>query len=363
MPADGPMPEPGSVENTNPGPGAIRAGVFAGSGGKITLENVSVETAIGEGSGLYASGERSVVNLLNGTITTDGSTSHGVLVTHKGTVGVENVTIITKGEHSSALATFRGGGTVTAVGGTYTAFGKYSAGIYSAGNILVKDVVCKSVSDHAAVVEGGSRINLEDSVLWSREKGGVMMYQSFSGDASEGPSSFEMTGGAVSAEDGPIFYVTNTTGSIFLNQVDLYNPSGILLKVLMGAWDVDIAWSKPVQGGTVTLVADNQALPGDIIVDEFSTLDATLKNGTTLTGAIDVDGHGQDVCLTIDATSTWHVTSDSHLTGLTFSDGISPTGITNIIGNGHTVFYSRDASPALGGKTFDLPKGGKLMPE
>jgi hypothetical protein len=363
MPAGDQIPEGEDAEKTSPGPGATHAGVFAGSGGGISLENVSVETAIGEGSGLYASGKGSAITLVNGTITTDGSTAHGVFVTHEGTVEVENVTIITKGEHSSALATFRGGGTVTAVGGTYTAFGKYSAGIYSAGHIMVEDVVCKSVSDHAAVVEGGSRITLKDSVLWSREKGGVMMYQSFSGDAPEGPSCFEMTGGGISADDGPIFYVTNTTGSILLNQVDLHNPSGILMKVLMGAWDVDIAWSKPVQGGTVTLVAENQVLTGDIVVDEFSTLDATLKNGSMFTGGINSDDHGQDVRLILDDSSTWQVTSDSYLSGLTFTGGIPAAGITNIVGNGYTVFYGKDASPALGGETYDLPNGGKLMPK
>jgi len=362
-PAGGPKPEGGEPGHTYPGPGATHAGVYAGSGGTVSLENVSIETAIGEGSGLYASGEGSVITLVNGTITTDGSTAHGVFATHKGTVAVENVTIITRGEHSSALATYQGNGIVTAVGGTYTAFGKYSAGIYSASDISVTDVVCKAISDNAAVVEGGSRITLKDSILWAREKGGVMIYQSFSGDALDGPSSFEMTGGSISADDGPIFYVTNTTGSIFLKQVNLYGPSGVLLEALMGAWGVDIAWARPVQGGTVTLVAENQTLPGDIIVDEFSTVVATLKNGSTLTGAVNADNRGRDVRLTLDAASTWYVRADSHLTGLTFSDGISDAGITNIIGNGHSVFYGTDGSPALGGRTYDLPGGGKLMPK
>jgi hypothetical protein len=345
-----------------PGPGATHAGVFAGSGGTVSLENVSVETTIGEGSGLYASGEDSAITLVNGTITTDGSTAHGVFAAHKGAVAVENVTIITKGEHSSALATYQGHGIVTAVGGTYTAFGKYSAGIYSASDISVADVVCKSILDNAAVVEGGSRITLKDSVLWALEKGGVMIYQSFSGDAPEGASKFDMTGGSISADDGPIFYITNTSGSIILKQVDLYGPSGVLLKALKGEWEADLAWAKPIQGGSVALVAEGQTLPGDIVVDEFSTVNATLKNGTTLTGAINADGHGKDVHLILDASSTWRVTSDSHLTGLTFSDGIPDTGITNIVGNGHTVFYDEVASPTLGGKTYDLPKGGKLMP-
>lgn len=359
----GPTPLGVETEDANPGPGATHAGVFAGSGGTVSLENVCIETAIGEGSGIYASGEGSLITLKNGTITTDGSTAHGVFATHKGTVAVENVTIITRGEHSSALATYQGNGVVTAVGGTYTAFGEYSAGIYSASDISVTDVVCKSVLDNAAVVEGGSSITLKNSVLWAREKGGVMIYQSFTDEAPDGASRFEMIGGSISADDGPIFYVTNTSGSVFLKHVDLFGPSGILLKVLKGEWGVDIAWSKPIRGGTVTLVAENQTLPGDVIVDEFSEIDMILKDGTTLTGAIDTDNHGKNVHLTLDATSTWYITADSYLTKLTFYDGIPDTGITNIIGDGHSVFYDEEASPALGGKIYDLPNGGKLMPK
>ena len=361
--AGGPQQLPGPPENANPGPGATHAGVYAGSRGTISLSNVSIETDVWEGQGLYASGEGSSITLVNGTITTDGRSAYGVFATHKGAVAVENVTIITRGEHSSALATFRGNGTVTAVGGTYTAFGKYSSGIFSAGDISVSGVICKSVLDRAAVLEGGSRITLKDSILWSQEKGGVLICQSFSGDVLVGPSRFEMTGGSVSSDDGPLFYVTNTAGLIFLKQVDLHASSGILLEALKGEWRSDLVWHKPVQGGTVTLVAENQILSGDIIVDEFSSVIATLKNGTTLTGAVNTDDQGKDVRLTLDATSTWRVTADSHITSLTFYDGVSDAGITNITGNGHTVFYDEAASPALGGKTYDLPKGGKLMPK
>ncbi len=361
--ARGHRPTPGLPENPSPGPGATHAGVYAGSRGIISLSNVSIETAGWEGQGLYASGEGSSITLVNGTITTDGHSAYGVFATHKGVVAVENVTIITRGEHSSALATFRGNGTVTADGGTYTAFGKYSSGIFSAGDISVSGVICKSVSDRAAVLEGGSRITLKDSILWSQEKGGVIICQSFSGDAIVGPSRFKMTGGSISTDAGPLFYITNTAGLIFLKQVDLYAPSGILMEALKGEWGSGGGLHKPVQGGTVTLVAESQILSGDIIVDEFSSVITTLKNGTTLTGAVNADNQGKDVRLTLDATSTWLVTADSHTTSLTFYDGISDAGITSIVGNGHTVFYDEAASPALGGKTYDLPKGGKLMPK
>ncbi len=360
---EGSKSNPDTVEDTNPGPGATHAGVFAGSGGIVSLSNVSIETGIGEGTGIYSSGEGSSVILENGTITTDGSTAHGVFASHEGRVVVRNVTIITKGEHSSALATYQNSGTVIATGGTYTAFGEYSAGIYSASDISVEDVICKSVSDNAAVVENGSRIILKDSALWSREKGAVMIYQTVTSKYSRGPSKFEMTGGSITAEEGPIFYVTNTTGIITLNHVELLGTSGILLKALKGDWGVDLAWAKPTQGGTVTIVADNQSLPGDIIVDEYSTVTATLKNGSTLEGSINTDNKGKGVNLTLDSSSSWHVTKDSYLTGLFFPDGISGAGMANIIGNGHSVYYDKAASPALGGKVYDLPKGGKLMPK
>jgi hypothetical protein len=354
------MPQGVDAGDENPGPGASRAGVYAGSGGTISLFNVSIETATGEGKGIYASGEGSSVALVNGTITTDGSTAHGILVTHKGVVSVENVTIITKGEHSSAVATFRGNGTVTAVGGTYTAFGKYSAGIYSAGDISATDVICKSISDNAAVLEGGSRIVLHNSVLWSRQKGAVMIYQSFSSDAPIGPSEFEMIGGSISAEDGPIFYVTNTTGKIYLKHVNLFGASGVLLSALKGDWGVDLSWAKPTQGGDVTIIADEQRLAGDLVADEFSTIDVTLEHGSRLEGAVNADNAGKAVRLALDASSMWHVTGDSHLTGLKLLGG---AGTANIVGNGHTVYYTESGAESLGGRTFELPRGGTLKPE
>lgn len=343
-----------------PAPDVNHAGVYAGNGGAISLFNVGIETAMPEGTGIYASGDGSSVALVNGTITTDGSTAHGVLVAHNGAVSVKNVAIITRGEHSSALATNRGKGTVTAVGGTYTAFGKYSAGIYSAGDVSVTDVVCKSLSDRAVVVEGGSRINLKDSVLWSRRNGAVMIYHSFSGDVPMGAAEFEMTGGSISAEDGPIFYVTNTTGEIFLKHVGVFGVSGVFLSAMKGPWGVNHSWAKPTQGGNVTVVAEEQYLVGDVIADEFSTVDVILKSRSTLDGSINPGNTGKAVRLSLDASCSWHVTGDSHLTELRLEEG---AGTANIVGNGHTVYYRESGAEFLRGRSFDLPRGGKLMPE
>lgn len=70
---------------------------------------------------------------------------------------------------------------------------------------------------------------------------------------------------------------------------------------------------------------------------------------------------GTGAALTLDSTSWWTVTADSTLTTLTGAV-ISGSTITNITGNGHTVYYDKSTNTALGGKTYTLAGGGQLVP-
>ena len=67
--------------------------------------------------------------------------------------------------------------------------------------------------------------------------------------------------------------------------------------------------------------------------------------------------------ITLDASSRWTVTGDSHVTTLSDSAGISGTTVKNVVGNGHTVYYDSSANPGLGAKTYTLSGGGTLVPE
>ncbi len=55
-------------------------------------------------------------------------------------------------------------------------------------------------------------------------------------------------------------------------------------------------------------------------------------------------------------------TADSYLTTLADSGGISGATVTNITGNGHTVYYDASANPSLNGQTYTLSGGGYLKP-
>jgi hypothetical protein len=68
--------------------------------------------------------------------------------------------------------------------------------------------------------------------------------------------------------------------------------------------------------------------------------------------------------LTLDKTSKWDVSADSHLTCPDDPGRISGNSVTNIYGIGHTVYYNAGAAASkwLDGETYDLAGGGKLVP-
>jgi hypothetical protein len=331
--------------------------VLAQSGGKVTLAGGTVTTTGNGANGIFAYGT-SIATASNITIKDTGQYAHGAMASGGGTVILTNVNIATAGANSGAIATDRGGGTITATGGTVTTSGQVSPAIYSTGNITVSGGTLSASGAEAAVIEGANSITLTDSHLSASKSGkwGVLIYQSMSGDSAGTKGTFTMSGGslAYAASSGPLFYVTNSTGVISLKGVTVTAGGGVLIKAATGNWGTSGS-----NGGTVVFTADGETLTGDLVSDSASSIAATLQNSTTLTGTID------SAALMLDATSVWNVTGTSYLTSLSDASGISGTTITNIHGNGHTVYYdtSLAANSALGGKTYSLSGGGTLTPK
>lgn len=100
------------------------------------------------------------------------------------------------------------------------------------------------------------------------------------------------------------------------------------------------------------------------MADKLRSITLNLQSKSSLKGAINADHTANATNLTLDASSTWELTADSYLSSLSDAAGISGSSITNIIGNGHNVYY--DASLAtnsqLAGKTYALVNGGELIP-
>jgi hypothetical protein len=321
---------------------------------RVAIFGGSIHTTGGGANGLFAYGPGSFAAMTGGSIIATGDGGHGAMTSGGGAVAVTNVVITTERIHGAAIATDRGGGTIWVVGGRITTHGPDSPGIYSTGDIRAENVSFIATGSECAVIEGRNSITLKNCDMTGVLKCGVMIYQSFSGDAEGQRGTFSMGGGSLSAAQGPMFFVNNTKGIIQLRNVKLSIASGVLVNAAASRWG-----RSGSNGGHVELTVENQVLAGDINVDKVSSAVVSLNNHSALTGAV------HDAALALDATSQWNATADSELTSLMDVEGLSGDTIANIHGDGHTVRYKPNsaANQWLGGKTWKLADGGTLSPE
>lgn len=339
----------------------LNAAVLAEDNSCIHLTDSTIDTT-GEGAnGAFATGVGSVVNLSNVAITATGSGGHGVMATKNGSIILKNVDISTSGKNSAALATDRGSGTITAEGGSVMTSGIDSPAIYSTGVITVSNGRYSASGSEAAVIEGGNSITLTDSIITSslNDKWGIMIYQSLSGDAEGTRGTFTMKGGELSltSRKGPLFYITNSSGNINLTGTTVSVNSGELIRAEASRWGKEDG-----NGGSAYFTADGVHLQGSVTADEISSIKMELKNESTLKSTINPTGNAKETLLTMDETSLWNVTANSHLTCLFNDQGIIGNTVKNINGYGYTVYYDSTACPSLGGNTYELNQGGQLTP-
>ena len=211
--------------------------VVAGSNSSATMENVSISTAANGSNAVVATAD-ATVKISDSVISTTGSSgSRGLHATYGGTINADNVAITTQGGSCAALATDRGGGTINASNMTLETNSNGSPLVYSTGTINVSNSTGTANAAQMVVVEGGSsakvtgcdfscsgggnRTGTSESNSSSHviDAGGIFIYQSFSGDASNGTDYFTATDSTftVTTEGVPMFYITNITAQITLD--------------------------------------------------------------------------------------------------------------------------------------------------
>ncbi len=344
----------GATSNTENGDFyGVNAALLATNGANVTITNAKVTSSAQNGNGVFSYGSGTTVNISNSTITTTADNSGGIQTTGGGTTNASDLIVTTSGNSSAAIRSDRGGGTVNVDGGSYVSNGYNSPAVYSTADITVKNATLTANNSEALVIEGKNSIvlencdatgNMSDTKGSSSEENvhNVMIYQSMSGDADVGTSTFSMTGGTLTAKNGDMIYVTNTHCVLTLSGVTIKNEDadGVLLRVVGNS--ASHGWGTAGSNGAqVEFTADGQTLTGDIVVDTISTLTMTLKNGSTFTGTISIIDNAQNgtavsdnAVVTIESGCTWTLTGDCVITSLTNNGTINFNGYTITLADG-----------------------------
>ena len=329
------------------------AALLATNGAQVTIKDSTILSSAQNGNGVFSYGESTTVNISDSSITTTADNSGGIQTTGGAATNAENLTIETSGNSSAAIRSDRGGGTVNVDSGTYTSSGYNSPAIYSTADITVKNAALTAKNSEALVIEGANSISLENCEVtgnMSDENGSssdenvhnVMIYQSMSGDADVGTSTFSMTGGSLTSNNGDMFYITNTHCILTLADVEIASneSDGYLMRVSGNS--ASKGWgSAGSNGAQVEFTANNQELNGDIVVDSISALDMTLADSSTFNGTINIIDNAEkgtavsdNAVITIEKGSTWNLTGDCTVTELTNNGTINFNGCTITLADG-----------------------------
>ncbi len=304
------------------------AAVYACDGGTLELSEMVIDTDGTHANAVFSYGKGTTVNISDSVITTSGNCSGGIMTTGGGTMNAENLNIHTIGNSSAAIRSDRGGGTVNVTGGSYVTDGKGSPVVYSTADITVSGAVMESTASQGIVIEGKNSVTLNDVELTANNNTknsnkssyyqAVMIYQSMSGDAAEGLSTFTMNGGKLTNLNGDIFFVNNTSTEITLNGAEIVNEDadGVFLRAAAAGWG-----KEGKNGGHVTLTACGQEIDGDMLVNSISDLDLILKDASEFRGAVNPDGEEGEVTVEIDGSSKWILTADSWISELICEPG------------------------------------------
>ena len=334
----------------------VNAALLVKGGSTTTIKGGTISSSATGANGVFsyggnggrngADGDGTTVIIEDTKITTTGNGSGGIMTTGGGVTKAKNLTVNTSGRSSAPIRSDRGGGIVTVEGGSYTSSGQGSPVIYSTADITVSNAVLTSTMSEGAVIEGKNSITLNNcqmTVSNTRRNShaqfldGIMLFQSFSGDAATGNSHFTMNGGTLKNQQGHLFHVTNTNAIITLNGVKLVNedPAMVLLSVCADGWQG--------AGNKATLNAVSQQLDGNILVGSDSELTLTLTDGSSFTGSIGgnitnaagntVSTETGKVDVTLDEGCTWNLTADTYITSFTGDS-------SHIKSNGHCLYVN-----------------------
>ena len=293
--------------------GLNSAVVVLGKDSRIDMNGCTVETNANYANAVFAC-DGGTIDITNGIrIRTEKGGSRGLFATCAGIIKAEGVVDIeTKGAHCAALATDRGGGTVV-VGHAGTKSlsrlmtgGEGSPCIYSTGDISAYNAEGDAAVSQTMVVEGRNSINIEDCHFTGKspQHGGIMLYQSTSGDAREGTSVLTMKDCTIRDNSATtMILVTNTHSIVNMDNCRFLNADG----KSYGKDDAFVAcrncngdgrghhWGREgSNGGQVELNLTNQTLTGTIqAAEEDSRITITADKKSNIRKLTQLEGKGQ----------------------------------------------------------------------
>lgn len=311
----------------------INAAIFVEEG-ILNINNSKIYSNGNGANAIFVKGYNSKVNINDIQIVTYGNRTRGIDALDKATIEGENISITTHGNKSSAVTTDRGNGNIDLKNVNIETNGTDSVGIYSTGNIKISDSKINAKNSEVCVVEGTNNLELINVDMNAAKKRGIMIMSSMPNEMHLS-GNLNMLNGTLNVAEGPAFYVTNNKAQIILENVKISTVSNIFVdasKNTDGELNQEGVF-KNLKGGFVEIIAKNQNIEGNMVVDATSSIDIKLSDNSYYKGILNPEKTQGLVNINCDNTSIIELTGDSYINDLKFNDTLT------IKSNGYNLFY------------------------
>ncbi|MBQ6119309.1 MAG: hypothetical protein IJK98_08760, partial [Clostridia bacterium] len=313
----------------------VGATVLATNGiGFISKSSLISEANAATGAFAYGSAK---MYLSETSVSTALSNSHGLATAETGKLYAWNMEVNTQGDNSVPVYSGPGGGATVIDGGSYASAGLQSPVIMCASEVTLANAECTAEQSEAARVQGANTLTVYDTNLTGNQKINqdhsfqwtVLLYNPGTYNR-EDATNFYMKNGTITSKNGGMFFSTNTTSNIYLENVTLkpFKNSEFLIRCT-GNSDPELWGAIGANGSVCNFTAVNQTLEGNVVWDAISELSLYVKDNSTLIGAFvkdssDLRGSGF-ADLYIGPNCTWTVAGDSELSNLYNAGTIADT--------------------------------------
>ena len=325
--------------------------VVVNGGGLLTINGGQITTSGSDSNAIYlctgfyectSEQDRPArIALSSARISTSGTRSNGIFTVDESEVSVQNSTIETTGDSSSAIVNYTdnsgsGASTLTISGGTYTSKGTNSPTITTADtNATISGATISSTKTSALHLYRNNNFTVTDSNItannvYSEGTNAVVVMQA----GPDKPSSATFNGGSITATSGSVFCSLGAGNVINLNGVAITNSSTNQL----------VYCKYSGSNESLTINASHQTMSGEIAIPTSGIYTINLTDSSNFTGAIkNASAENTVGNVTMDSSSTWTLTDHTTIDSLTDAD----TGYCNINFNGYELRVGSSITPSL----------------
>ena len=335
----------------------VNSAVLVDGGSNVRIDECEIKSNCELADGLSAVGEGTKVAITKGSFRMTRKDGAAINASHDASITANKVGIETFASHCpSFYASLNGSIDATECMGNNSA--QVSPLFYTAkGNIKAQNCRMGTAKWSIGCVDEGC-LELTDNDLQTKSLCGFLVYGAKECEReSRTWGKLVLKGNRLAVAEGPLVYVTNTGGDIYLSNNKINCSNDEIISIKADEWGI-----KGQNYGEAKVTLYKQSLKGDILVDEESSLELNIQKGSKLNGRITGSNSlSRKIKVYMGKGTTWSFKGDCYLTSISFEQPLEK-GLKQIKGK-HTIYYdaSDPANAYLNGKEYKTG-GGVIKP-